>query len=275
MNECNVIAVANQKGGVAKTTTVVNLGAGLAMQGYSVLAIDADPQGSLTAALGEKKPDELDYTLATVMTALMNDERVPYYEGILEHDEGLDFMPCNIELTGVENSLQNVMSREKILKTYIDQERKYYDYILIDCPPSLSLMTINALAAADKVIIPTQPSFLSAKGLNLLLQSVGKVRRFINPGLEIAGILMTMVDGRTNNARQIIESMREGIGQRIRIFDAMIPHSVRAAECPNEGVSIFRHDPDGKVAEAYGRLTEEVEQLGRKEKDRSRDYGAR
>ena len=120
-------------------------------------------------------------------------------------------MPCNIELTGVENSIQNVMSREKILKTYIDQERKYYDYILIDCPPSLSLMTINVLAAADKVIIPTQPSYLSAKGLNLLLQSVGKVKRFINPDLEIAGILMTMVDGRTNNARQIIDSMREGI----------------------------------------------------------------
>ena len=275
MNECNVIAVSNQKGGVAKTTTAVNLGAGLAMLGHSVLAIDADPQGSLSVALGVKNPDELDFTLATVMSSIMNDVPVPYYEGILEHDEGLDFMPCNIELSGVENSLQNVMSREKILKTYVDQERKYYDYIIIDCPPSLSMMTINALSAADKVIIPTQPSFLSAKGLNLLLQSVGKVKRFINPDLEIAGILMTMVDGRTNNARQIIESMKEGIGQKIRIFNTVIPGSVRAAECPVEGASIFRHDPDGKVAEAYRNLTEEVMNLERKEKNRSRDYGFR
>ena len=275
MNECNVYSIANQKGGVAKTTSTVNLGAGLAALGHRVLLIDADPQGSLSVALGVKNPDELDYSLANVMTSIMNDQKVPYYEGILEHEEEVDFMPCNIELTGVETTLQNAMSREKILKTYVDQERKYYDDILIDCPPSLSMMTINALAASDKVIIPSQPSFLSAKGLNLLLQSVGKVKRFINPDLQIAGILMTMVDGRTNNARQIIESMREGIGQRIRIFDTVIPHSVRAAECPNEGVSIFRHDPDGKVAEAYRNLTGEVIQLGRKEKDRSRDYGFR
>ena len=269
MNECSVIAVANQKGGVAKTTTVLNLGVCLAMLGYRVLAIDADPQGSLTSALGIKNVDEVDFTLATVMTSIVNDVPVPYYEGIMEHKEDLDFMPCNIELSGVENNLMNVMSREKILKTYIDQEKNYYDYILIDCPPSLSMMTINALAAADQVIIPTQPSYLSAKGLNLLLQSVSKVKRFINPDLQIAGVLMTMVDGRTNNAKAVIESLREGIGQKIRIFDTMIPHSVRAAECPNEGISIFRHDPDGKVAEAYRNLTQEVQDLGRKEKNRS------
>ena len=273
--KCKIIAIANQKGGVGKTTTCANLGVGLAQEGKRVLLIDSDPQGSLPISLGFTEPDKLLYTLSTAMMQAIEDQPVTVAEGILRHEEKVDLLPANIELAGLEVSLINAMSREKILKQCLEPLKRDYDYILIDCMPSLGLLTINALAAADSVLIPTQPSFLSAKGLNLLLQSVGKVRRFINPALQIAGILMTMVDGRTNNARQIIESMREGIGQRIRIFDTMIPHSVRAAECPNEGVSIFRHDPDGKVAEAYSNLTGEVIQLGRKEKDRSRDYGFR
>ena len=258
MGDCKVYAVCNQKGGVGKTSVSVSLATAFSQMGYRVLLIDSDPQASATVSLGETNPDELDFTLATVIDTYINDGKVPYYEGILEHEEGVDFMPCNIELSGVENSLMNVMSREKILKTYVDQERRYYDFIFIDCMPSLGMMTINALSAADSVIIPTQANYLSSKGINLLLQSVSKVKRFINPDLQIAGILLTMVDGRTNNAKMIEEALRNGIGTRINVFQTMIPFSVRAAECPNEGVSIFKHDPDGKVAEAYRRLTKEV-----------------
>ncbi len=275
MGDCKVYAICNQKGGVGKTSVSVSLATAFSQMGYKVLLIDSDPQASATVSLGETNPDELDFTLATVIDTYINDGKVPYYEGILEHEEGVDFMPCNIELSGVENSLMNVMSREKILKTYVDQERRYYDFIFIDCMPSLGMMTINALSAADSVIIPTQANYLSSKGINLLLQSVSKVKRFINPDLQIAGILLTMVDGRTNNAKMIEEALRNGIGTRINVFQTMIPFSVRAAECPNEGVSIFKHDPDGKVAEAYRNLTEEVMSLGREEKDRSRDYGFR
>ena len=275
MDNCKVIAVTNQKGGVGKTTTAVNLGAALVKNNKNILLIDADPQGSLTVSLGVRNPDSLDVSLATVMQDVIEDRPFLKGDGIIRHAEGMDLMPSNIELSGLETALFNVMSRESILKNYVNKVKGDYDYVLIDCMPSLGMMTINALTAADSVIIPTQPNFLSAKGMDLLFRSIARVRRAINPELKIDGVLMTMVDGRTNNARDVTASLRATVGQKIRIFDTEIPHSVRAAECSQLGQSIFAHDPNGKVAEAYERLAEEVMALEERSTDRPRNEWVR
>jgi sporulation initiation inhibitor protein Soj len=255
---CRVIAIANQKGGVGKTTTTSNLGIGLARQGKKVLLIDADAQGSLTASLGIREPDRLEITLATIMGNIINDGEIRSDYGILSHDEGVDFIPGNIELSGLETSLINVMSRETVLRTYIDLQRENYDYILIDCMPSLGMITINVFTCADSILIPVQAAYLPIKGLEQLIKTIGKVKRQINQKLEIEGILLTMVDNRTNYAKDISNLLIENYGSKVHIFENSIPMSVRAAEISAEGVSIYKHDPNGKVASAYKSLTKEV-----------------
>ena len=247
-----------ERRGVAKTTTTSSLGIGLAEQGKRVLVIDADAQGSLTASLGFTELDKLEKTLATVMINIINDEEMEPDYGILKHDEGIDLMPGNIELSGLEVSLVNVMSRETMLRAYVDTVKERYDYILIDCTPSLGMLTINAFACADSILIPVQAAYLPVKGLEQLVKTIGKVKRQLNPRLEIEGILLTMVDSRINYARDITALLVETYGSRVRIFKNCIPMSVRAAEISAEGVSIYKHDPKGRVAEAYRSLTEEV-----------------
>ena len=263
------IALANQKGGVGKTTTAASLGIGLSRQGKKVLLIDADAQGNLTQMLGWPQPDELSPTLSTLMEKIIAEQSIAPGEGILHHQSGIHLVPANIELSALEVTLVNTMSRETVLRQYLSTVADRYDYALIDCMPSLGMITINALAAADSVIIPTQPHYLSAKGLELLLRSVSMVKRQINPKLRIDGILMTMVMPRTNISKEITATVKSTYGQRIKVFDTEIPHSIRAVEATAEGKSIFAYDKSGKVAAAYGQFAKEVAEIGEKQKNRA------
>ena len=275
MDNCHVVALCNQKGGVGKSFSTASLGVGLARAGKKVLLVDADPQGSLGVSLGIGAPDELEISLATVMAGVIEDKPLPPEAGILHHREGVDLLPANIELSGLEVSLFSAMSREFVLRNCIEPLRQRYDYILIDCMPSLGIMTVNALVAADSVIIPSQPSFLSVKGLDLLLQNVARVRRSINPGLKTDGVLLTMVDSRTNNDRDIVNELRTSLGLRLRVFDTVIPRSIRAVEATHSGESIFAYEENGKVAQAYAGLTKEVLELEGRQKAEPRSEWAR
>lgn len=266
-SKCKVIALANQKGGTAKTTTTVNLGIGLVNQGHKVLLVDADPQGDLTTALGWTDADNLPITLATQMEKTIRDEPFDYNEGILHHNEGVDLIPTNIELSGMEMTLVNVMSRESTMKSYLSKLKKDYDYILVDCMPSLGMLTINALAAADSVIIPVQAHYLPLKGMTQLMRTITKVQRQINPNLKVDGVLLTLADMRTNLARATSDSLKQNYGRFIKVYQTVIPVSVKAAETSAAGKSIYSYDKNGTVAKAYTEFTREVVKGGEKQRN--------
>lgn len=253
-----VIAIANQKGGVGKTTTTINLGIGLAKRGKRVLLMDFDPQGNLTSGLGYRNPDELQITITTIMEHIINDNLADPLMGILHQPEGVDLMPANIQLSGMEVTLVNTMSRETILRQYITALQEEYDYILLDCMPSLGLLPINAFAAAHEILIPVQSQYYSLEGLQQIFRTIAQVRKCINPQLAIAGMLITMANTNTNFARDVIDTLHTTYGNHVHIFSGVVPISVRAMEASAEGKSMFLHDPNGKIAAAYETLTEEI-----------------
>ncbi|MDR1246508.1 MAG: ParA family protein [Clostridiales Family XIII bacterium] len=257
-------AVSNQKGGCGKTSLTLNLGAALARMGFKVCLCDVDPQANMTMALGYPQPDELPVTLPHIMQDIITSGGRTETSGLLQKREyilssqGMDFVPSSIELTGIENILINTMSRENVLKKFISYIKDGYDYILLDCMPSLNFVTINALNAADRVLIPMQPQFFSAKGLELLLSTIANVRENLNPELTIEGALITMFDGRLNFHREVLDIVTGAYGEYFRIFETKIPVSVRVTETQAQGRSIFDHDPRGKIAQAYAAFGKEL-----------------
>jgi chromosome partitioning protein len=257
MSECKVIAIANQKGGVGKTTTTFNLGVALKNQGKKVLVVDADPQGDLTTYMGYNE-NELKTTLAQLMESVIYDSPLNTKKAILNNDEGIDLIPSDLDLSATEAMLVNAMSREITIRTILSDVKKDYDYILIDCMPSLGMLTINALACSDKVIIPVQDHFLAAKGMGHLLKTVSRVKRTINPTLEVGGILLTLVNSRTNLSKETVQDLKENYGKAIKIYNSQIPLAVKTAESTSRGKSIFEYDKNSKVATAYEEFAKEV-----------------
>ena len=252
------ICFANQKGGVGKTMSTAAVSVELANRGFKVLCVDFDPQGNLTTSFGVREAEKLERTVSTELSAIIEDGGSDAKEALIRDLEGVSLLPSNLALSGMEVALVNVMSRETVLKELLSAFKDDFDYILIDCSPSLGMLTINALVAADMVIIPAQPAYLSLIGLQQLIRTIGRVKKSLNPGLDIGGVLLTMVYERTNYTKDIISLLTESYGSKIRIFETHIPYSVRAAETSAAGKSIFLHDPKGKVALAYRSFVSEL-----------------
>ena len=258
MKKTHIIAVANQKGGTGKTSATHNLGTNLARQGKKVMVVDLDSQANLTMCMGYDQPDNLSCTMAHIFKGLIDENFAFQKEDYILHAEGCHLIPSSIQLSGIEPSLANAMSRENLLKQLLFSFKDEYDYILVDCAPSIGLLTINALAAATSVLVPVQAHYLSAKGLELLIGTIAKVKRNINPDLNFNGILITMYDGRLKFGKSIVSELREAYGQHIPVYETMIPQSVKAVENTAEGKSLYAYDNKCKVSLAYEAFAREV-----------------
>lgn len=254
---CKIIAVMNQKGGVGKSTTSVNLGAGIAEKGKSVLLIDTDPQGNLAKSFGYDS-DELQITIANIYDKIIREEELQRDEGILFTDEGVHIIPANLSLCTMEIALMSAMSREYVLKSYIETISDRYDYIIIDSPPSLGLLTLNNLTAADEILITVEPENLSAVGMQQLFRSIGMARKKLNRNLQIKGIVFTKTDVRMKEHTNIMLEVKKAYGRDIRIFNTYIPRNVSLAEAAGKGKSIYTYKPKSSGAAAYRKLVEEV-----------------
>jgi chromosome partitioning protein len=258
MSRCKTIAIANQKGGVGKTTTAFSLGVSLANNNKKVLIVDADPQANLTTYMGYYDENELPVTLSTLLERYIEDKEINSEEAILHHQEKVDLIPSDLSLAMTESNLQNAMSREYAMKNCLSSLKDKYDYIIIDCMPSLSMITTNALACSDQVIIPVQSQYLSARGMGNLLNIVSRVRRQLNKELKVGGILMTLVDNRTKLPFTIRKELEINFGNIVKLYDTQIPFAVKTAESSSKGKSIFAYDKNSKVAEAYSQFAKEV-----------------
>ncbi len=254
-----IVALLNQKGGVGKTTTALNLGAALAEQGQRVLLLDFDPQASLTVSLGYR-PDDLSPTVYDVLHAAIAEEKAPRLADVILHNpHGLDLAPSNIELSQGELDLFRATLGELILREMLEPVRKDYDTILIDCQPSLGLLTVNALAAADAVLIPLQADYLAMKGVDLLLRTVSQVQRKLNRNLKVEGVLLTMADARTVHTRDVIASARSALAGSVRVFDTVVRLNVKLKEAPMTGQSVLAYAGETPAAAAYRNLAVEVD----------------
>lgn len=252
-----IIAISNQKGGVGKTTTTMALGEAMARAGKRVLLVDLDAQANLTMSMGYKTPDEIPITIATMFKAHIAGRMNEIPTNYVLSANGIDFLPASIELSELDYLLMTAMNREYILKRILDRYKEKYDYVIIDCLPSLNLLAVNALAAADEVIVPVQAQYLSAKGLDLLLQTVLKVQANLNPILKIAGIVITMLDGRAVFQKELVQEITEAYGTAIHFFESTIPLSVKVSEAQAKSNTIIDMKRN-KVAQSYLRLAEEV-----------------
>ena len=246
-----IIAIANQKGGVGKTTTAINLSACLAEAGQKVLVIDIDPQGNTTSGFGLSKT-EIEKTVYEVILREC-DIKEAIVEDVIEN---LDILPSNVNLAGAEIDLIDVENREYTLKESISEIREKYEYIILDCPPSLSMLTVNAMTAADTVLVPIQCEYYALEGLTQLIHTINLVKKKLNPELELEGVVFTMFDSRTNLSVQVVENVKENLKQHI--YNTVIPRNVRLAEAPSYGMPIIEYDPRSAGAEHYMMLADEV-----------------